>query len=109
LVVPKLVFAAEAAYMRAYLPSGISASNTYAEAGYLDCEYHASVRGNTIDATGVQDSTNAIQECVDDAIQYNLVALLKTAGGTYLVSDQIYIEQPKTNPSNISLPRSKLL
>jgi hypothetical protein len=97
LVVPKLVFAAEAAYMRAYLPSGISASNTYAEAGYLDCEYHASVRGNTIDATGVQDSTNAIQECVDDAIQYNLVALLKTAGGTYLVSDQIYIEQPKTN------------
>jgi hypothetical protein len=97
LLLPVCAFAEEAAYMRLYLPTGISSSNTYAEAGYLDCEYHASVRGNTIDATGVQDSTNAIQECVDDAIQYNLVALLKTAGGTYLVSDQIYIEQPKTN------------
>ncbi len=67
-------------------PPGIDPNNELYQLGYLDITLYGA------DATGTDDSTDAIQDAINDARDYSLVCYFPT--GTYLVSDTLTAKLP---------------
>jgi MYXO-CTERM domain-containing protein len=79
----------------------MNAQNTpLTKAGYLDATLYEGYGGDHVDPTGKVDSTAGIQQAIDDALTYAMVAYLPP--GTYLVSDTLAGEALDASGQNVS-------
>jgi hypothetical protein len=92
------------AYAALALPPRVTAMNAQdtplAKAGYLDATLYDGYNGDRVDRTGAVDSTAGIQQAIDDALTYAMVAYLPS--GTYRVSDTLVGEALDASGQNIS-------
>ena len=75
------------------VPPGISRDDPLVRAGYLDARLYHKLRGpnHPVDPKGVEDSTQGLQDALNDAYVYGLTLYLPR--GTYLVSNTLKREQ----------------
>src|ERR1700759_5583104 len=62
-------------------------NNPWIKRGVLDVTLYDGWEGNAVDPTGVKDSTKALQKAIDDARDFEFVALFPA--GTYKISDTL--------------------
>jgi len=96
-------FHVQATALETQLPDHIvqigAQDNELIKIGVLDVTLYDGWNGNPVDPTGVQDSTAALQKAIDDAREYQLVAVFPNqANGqraVYLVSDTLKCQQER--------------
>ncbi len=87
--------------------------NVLLKKGYLDVTLYNNWNGNTVDPTGVRDSTLALQKAIRDAIDFQLVAFFPNQSngsrGVYLISNMLSAKMPNPGVSGDQQPSGVIM